>query len=432
MTAGHEKAESGQRLTHAPAGRQGKRTLTLRADSLNPVYMPFLHDTHRYQLFYGGAASGKSVFLATRAAVAALEGRNVLIVRKVFRTLRTSCMNEVKKAIGRLNADRYFTLNRSDAVLSARNGAQIIFMGMDDAEKVKSVTPQQGVLTDIWVEEATELDRAELKQLDKRLRGLSPFPKRLTLSLNPVSKSHWIYREFFDGCDEEKQVSQTDSTLFVRTSFRDNRFLTDEDRQALLAERDPYFRRVYTDGAWGIPADAVFTNWRVADTDGDISGETRMGLDFGFSTDHCGFVRALYDRRARRIFVTDEMYERGLTNRALYERLKPVCGPGLILCDSAEPKSIRELCDLGLYARPARKGPDSVMYGLQWLRGHEIIVSPRCRHMRNELSAYCFKKDRDGVPLPYPEDRNNHLIDALRYALACDMEGRYARTESGG
>ena len=404
--------------------------LRLPSSALNPVYLPFLHDEHRYQLFYGGAASGKSVFLATRAVAAALEGRNVLVVRKVFRTLRTSCLNEIKKAVGRLRMDKYFTLNKTDMVLTAKNGAQIIFIGMDDAEKVKSVTPQKGVLTDIWIEEATELDRTELKQLDKRLRGLSPFKKRLTLSFNPVSKSHWIYREFFEGCDEGKQISQTDSTLFVRTSFRDNKFLTEEDRQALLSERDAYFRRVYTDGEWGVPEDAVFTNWRVADIGEEVSGETRMGLDFGFSSDPCGFVRVLYDRRARKIYVMDELYERGLTNRALYEQLAPKCGGGLVLCDSAEPKSIRELCDLGLQARPARKGPDSVMYGLQWLRGHEIIVSPRCRHMREELAAYAFKKDKDGTPLPYPEDRNNHLIDAMRYALVYDMERRFARTES--
>ena len=223
-------------------------------------------------------------------------------------------------------------------------------------------------------------------------------------------------------------MSADDRLLIVKTTFRDNRFLTDGDRRALTEEKDEYFRRVYTDGEWGVTGEAIFTAWRVEDIAQSAGGETRMGLDFGFSSDPCGFIKARYDRKARRVYVLDELYERGLTNRALAERLAPLCGDGLVVCDSAEPKSIEELRQFGIRALPARKGPDSVMHGIQWLKGQEIILSPACRHLREELTLYEWERDRDGHPLCRPRDQNNHLIDALRYALEMDAEARFIRT----
>ena len=360
--------------------------------------------------------------------LSALSGRNVLIVRKVRRTIGASCWNEVLKAAARLGLSGQFTAGKTEGALTARNGAQILFVGLDDAEKIKSITPARGVFEDIWVEEATEIERAEFKQLDKRLRGQSAFEKRITLSFNPVWKTHWIYREFFSGWDESKTVCQTASLLIVKTTFRDNRFLTEGDRRALLSEKDDYFRRVYTDGEWGVAGDAIFTAWRAEEVGDDAPGEMRMGLDFGFSSDPCGFVLARYDRKNRRVFVLREICRRGLTNRDLALLIAPLAGNGVIVCDSAEPKSIEELRAFGLRVTPARKGPDSVLHGVQWLRGQEIIVSAACPALREELTLYCWDRDKDGNPLPRPRDRDNHLIDALRYALENDAQARYVRT----
>ena len=405
--------------------------ITLSGDFLNRAYRPHLQNAHRYQIYFGGAGSGKSVFLATRCVLDALSGRNTLIVRQVAKTLRQSCWNEVNKAVSRLKLSHLFSISKTEMALTARNnGAQILFAGLDDVEKIKSLTPARGALTDIWIEEATEIQYRDFKQLDKRLRGISRHPKRLTLSFNPIAQTHWIYREFFSIWHDGKPYAESPQVSILKTTYKDNRFLTADDRAALENERDPYFYQVYTLGNWGVTGDVIFTNWRVEPLPDTVPGETRMGLDFGFAADPCGFVLVRYDKKRRTVYVLDEIWEKGLTNLALSQRLSPFAAQGPIACDSAEPKSIHELKALGIRAYPVRKGPDSVVHGIQWLRQQQLVLSPACVHLRQELSSYQWQHDRDGCALPRPQDRDNHLIDALRYALEEDMDGRRAVTAS--
>lgn len=396
---------------------------------LNEVYRPSLCDTRRYQLFYGGAGSGKSAFVATRAALDLLCGRNILIVRQVAKTLRASCWNELQKAIDRLGAGALFDVKVSDLTITARNcGAQALFCGLDDVEKIKSLTPRSGVLTDIWLEEATEAAYGDFKQLDKRLRGLSAHEKRFTMTFNPVANTHWLFKQFFTRVPQDAQRWQDENVSILRTTYRDNRFLTPDDVRALESERDPYYYQVYTLGQWGVLGDAIFHNVRVCDITDDMGGETRAGLDFGYASDPCGFLLARYDARSRRVMVTHEMCKRGLTNRMLADEIAPVLCRHDVFCDSAEPKSIAELRAYGLRAHAVRKGPDSVLHGIQWLRQQEILVSPSCPTLAGELATYRWQRDRDGNALPRPVDSDNHLIDALRYALENDMLRRTART----
>ena len=405
--------------------------LSLRGDCINKIYQPHLSNSHRYQIYFGGAGSGKSVFLATRCVLDTLSGRNTLIVRRVAKTLRSSCWNEIIKAINRFSLSALFRINKTEMTITARNnGAQLLFAGLDDVEKIKSITPQHGALTDIWMEEATECEWKDFKQLDKRLRGCSNHVKRFTFSFNPIYKTHWLYREFFQIWQENRTYCENDLVSILKSTYRDNRFLTPDDRAALENESDPYFYKVYTLGEWGNSGDVIFTNWRVEMIPDDISGETRMGLDFGFASDPCGFLLLRYDRKAKKIYVLKELYEKNLTNFDLADRLRPHAAEGAILCDSAEPKSIAELCAWGLRAVPVKKGPDSVLHGVQWLRQQEIILSPACPHLKDELIRYQWQKDKNGQSLSRPMDRDNHLIDALRYALSEDMEIRRAFTQS--
>lgn len=405
--------------------------LTLRGDVVNRVYKPYFDDQRRYQVYFGGSGSGKSVFLATRCVLDALSGRNVLVVRKVAKTLRGSCWNEVRKAMERLNLTSLFTVSKNDMTFTAHNnGAQILFAGLDDVEKLKSLTPHKGVITDVWMEEATECTYGDFKQLDKRLRGQSRHAKRLTLSLNPVWQSHWIWKEFFSIWQDGKNAAGNERLSILKTTYRDNRFLTAEDRAALENERDPYYYQVYTLGNWGVPQGAVFRNWHTEDLSAlrDAFPLKRYGLDFGFSSDPCGVVECAVDRARRRVYVFREICQKGLTNTALAERLESFLGRTPVVCDSAEPKSIQELKSLGICALAARKGPDSVIHGIQWLQGHEIVVDSQCENLRRELAAYQWQQDKTGECLPIPEDRNNHLIDALRYALEDESTRRVALT----
>jgi phage terminase large subunit len=397
----------------------------------NDAYYRRLKDNTRVQIYFGGASSGKSYFIAQRIVLDTLNGRNTLVLRNVARTIRGSCWNEVVKAITALKPvlRECFNISKSEMLITtANNGCQILFAGLDDVEKIKSITPAKGVLTDIWIEEATEIARDDYKQLEKRLRGESRHSKRITLSFNPVYKEHWIYTEFFKHWDESKTEYLDEGLSILKTTYLDNRFLTQDDRDALENEQDEYYRNVYTLGDWGVLGDVIFRNWHTEDLKEfkQKADNLYFGLDFGFSSDPAAGVRVHYDKKHKRIYVLDELHEKGLTNTALAPILKDFAGSHYITCDSAEPKSIKELQNLGIKALSAKKGPDSVMHGIQWLQGHEVVIDVKCQHTRNEFQLYQWRKDKDGNSLRVPEDRNNHLIDALRYALESESTARYA------
>lgn len=391
-------------------------------EAINLCYHPYLRAEQFYQIYFGGAGSGKSVFLAGRAVLDALTGRNTLIVRQVARTLRHSCFNEVQKAMNRLGLKDEFVLSSSQMSLTAKcSGAQILFLGLDDVEKVKSLTPQCGALTDVWIEEATECRYEDMKQLEKRLRGLSLHKKRLTMSFNPVSKSHWIYKQFFTGWAEGQRKHVSADLLMIKTTYQDNVFLTEDDRRNYAAEQDEYFHRVYTLGEWGQIAGAIFPHWRRENlsTLPQNAQFLRFGLDFGYARDPAAAIKLQVDMKHRRIYVLEELYETGLSNETLAERLRPMAGEHLIVCDSAEPKSIAQLRGLGLAAVAAKKGPDSLRQGIRFLQGMEIVCDSRCQYTMQELQEYRWREDIGAMGLPLPQGPD-HLLDALRYALEQD------------
>lgn len=398
----------------------------------NDAYLPYLFANEpRYQIFFGGSSSGKSVFLAQRAVLdVASGGRNYLICRNVARTIRNSVFNEIQKAINRFKLQDFFKVNKSEMTITCVNGFQILFAGLDDTEKLKSITPIKGVITDIWVEEATETEREAFKQLDKRLRGESQKPKRLILSFNPVLQDHWIHGEFFHGWDDSKNVLRDSNRLILKTTYQDNKFLTQDDVEAMESETDPYFRDVYVLGRWGVLGHVIFKNWHTEDLSEyrEALDNFRNGLDFGFAKDPAALIHTAYDRKRNRIYVLDEIYETGLTNDVLAKRILSLIGKQVVFADSAEPKSIAELRNFGVNIRAVKKGKDSVNFGIQWLQRQEIIVDVRCQNTINELRKYKWKEDANGNPLPIPVDRDNHLMDALRYAYESDMERKIVGT----
>ena len=401
--------------------------LLVPARAFNAAYLPYLQSPQRVQLFFGGAGSGKSAFLAARAVLDALSGRNTLVVRQVARTLRASCFAEVQKSISRFGLSHMFSISKSElSVTCYSNGAQLLFLGLDDVEKVKSLTPRRGALTDIWVEEATETRRADLRQLEKRLRGPSAHSKRLTMSFNPVSRGHWLYKEYFAAFPEDRGLLITPDLLILRTTYRDNRFLAPDDIRALEAEKDPYFHQVYTLGEWGQLGGSVFSNWAVGEPPREIDRTwLRCGLDFGYAADPAAAVLAAFDRKKGTLYILEEFKQAGLTNDLLALRLKALCGTLPVTCDSAEPKSIAELRRHGVQALPARKGPDSVLHGLQWLNQQKMVLAPKCVHLREELLGCRWADDGHGGFLPRPAGED-HLIDALRYAMERDSQGQAA------
>jgi len=407
----------------------------LHEEVFNPVYLPYLDCTARTQIFYGGSSSGKSVFLAQRAVYHLLAGgHNYLVCREVGRTVRGSVAQEIGKVIDGWNVRSLFDTNKTDGTITCKNGYQIIFVGLDDVEKIKSITPAKGVITDVWVEEATETSEKTVVQLYKRQRGRDRhYPnihKTLTLSFNPILQIHWIYKRWFENvawADDQKQYISP-ALVILKTTYKDNKFLTADDISDLENEKDKYFYDVYTLGKWGVLGNIIFTNWRVEDLSGKMNQFTnrRNGLDFGFGSNPCALSVSHYDRDHKTIYIFDEIYELGLTNDILALRIKEKIGQERVTCDSAEPKSITELQQNGVAAVGAKKGKDSVNFGIQWLQQQTIVIDTKCIHARNEFQQYHRKEDRYGNSLDEPVDAYNHFIDGTRYAYEDDMVGNWA------
>lgn len=399
--------------------------VSIDKEVINKAYRRYLKADQPTQIFYGGSASGKSVFLAQRCVIDVFNGgRNYLCVRNVKTTVRNSIFNEIVKTISRFKMLPYFNINRSDLVITCENGYQILFSGLDDVEKIKSITPVKGVITDIWIEEATEIVENDIKQLQRRLRGKANVSKRVTLSFNPIIKNHWLYERYFQNWQDDKRSYEDEQLSILKTTYKDNlKFLDEVDIRLLEDETDKYYYEVYTLGNWGILGAVIFKNWEVR----DLSEERQIfdgftnGLDFGFSSDPSALVRTHYDRKKKTVYILDELYERELTNDLLAAELEKIIGQEYVTCDSAEPKSIKELRNLGIRTRAAKKGKDSINFGIDWLQRQHIVIDVSCQNFKNEIQAFKWKEDKDGNVLKVPVEKNNHLMDALRYAYEDEM-----------
>jgi phage terminase large subunit len=393
----------------------------------NKSFFKFLEDITYEQVFFGGSSSGKSRFLSQRAIYDLLKGgRNYLGVRNVSNTLRASVYNELKKVIYSWGVGDLFTINKSEMTITCKNGYQIILKGLDDVEKIKSITPERGVLTDVWAEEATEMKEADIKQLKKRLRGdAKGVKKRFTYSFNPILKSHWIYKTLFSGWDEGENVLRKGDLFIFKSTYKDNQFLDKQDIELLENETDEYYYNVYTLGNWGILGDVIFRNVESVDILNDPIYKTfdviKNGLDFGYSNDPTAFNQSYYHKATKTIYIFQELHEFGLTNDQIAEQLKPIIGKEPVVCDSAEPKSIQELKNLGIRAVPARKGKDSIIHGIQWLQQQNIKIDKTLQATKNEFDIYHWKKNKDGEVTNQPVDKDNHHIDGLRYAYEDEM-----------
>ena len=208
----------------------------------NEKYLPYLDNDDRYLLFYGGGSSGKSYFIVERYVKKIMSKKmNLLVVRQTGNTNRNSTFALFKQVISSWGVSQLFKINESDLRIKCVNGNEIIFSGLDDTEKLKSVTFESGELTDIWVEEATETLEEDINQLKVRLRG-GKSKKQMVLSFNPVNINHWIKRHFIDS----------GLATVCHSTYKDNKFLTEEDKQTLesFKNTDTYYYNVYCLGQW--------------------------------------------------------------------------------------------------------------------------------------------------------------------------------------
>lgn len=392
-------------------------------DIVGKGYKEFWNTKKRYVVCKGSRASKKSKTAALWHIVNIMQhpGANALVIRKTERTLRDSCYADLKWAINRFGVDSYWKATLSPLELVYLPTKQrIIFRGLDDPLKLTSISTECGSICFVLIEEAYEITKEEdFDFIDESIRGELPngLWKRITIILNPWSESHWIKKRFFDNPD--------DDVLAMTTTYKINEFLDEADLKLFEKMKTNNPRRYKTAalGEWGISEGLIYENFIEEDFDiSEIKKRTNakfcFGLDFGYVNDATALFCGIIFEQEKLLYVFDELYEKNLSNEKIAEKIfKMGYSKEKIIADSAEPKSIDRLYDLGIRGiKAARKGKDSIVNGIDYLQDFKIIVHPICVNFLLEIQNYAWQTDKNGKQINKPIDDFNHLMDAMRYA----------------
>ena len=433
-------------LEMAEKRRRDSMTITATVeDFIAPVYLPLHEDIkagrHRFYNLPGGRGSCKSSFVSLEIVDGIQSDptgqSNAIVFRKVAGTMRDSVFSQIAWAIDMLGVSHLWKATVSPMMYEYRpTGAQILFRGLDDAGKLKSIKPRRGVFRYVWFEEFSELRGPNFTRnvMQSVLRGQGPGAIVFRTFNPPISANNWA-NVFIREPDEKSVTLLTDYTM-IPPDWLGESFLYEAER---LRNVNP---KAYEHEYLGVPTGAggeVFPNLEIREiTDEEIEqmGYFYQGLDFGFAVDPAAFLRVSYDRKSDTVFFVDEIYKRHLSNKQLAEEIKkrrydrgggeyhsPILGgvyeeKQLITADCAEPKSIADLQAEGLKCIPCHKEPGCVAYRVKWLQHRRIVIDPkRTPEAYREFVNYSYATDKDGNFLSELPDKDNHTIDACAYAL---------------
>jgi phage terminase large subunit len=388
--------------------------------NINTKFLDLVNEDSRIQVLVGGASSSKSYSTGQKLIYKMVfeSGHKILVVRKVAKTVRHSTFDLLLTIIKDQGWLKEFKVNQTDLQLTYRNGNQIIFTGLDDVEKLKSI---HGI-TDIWIEEASEITETDFNQLDLRLRGETKYKKQITLTLNPISIKHWIKKRFFDRKEND--------CVCHRSIYKDNEHLDRDTINRLEQITDPYFKSVYVLGDWGVYGNVVFSNYEICDFDYEEDDLENIfnGMDFGYVhaqvIERAGF-REDHNPKAGHegdiaLYVFDELHEKGKTNSQFIDDAKEYFGDKLysmqMTADSAYPAYIEEWNNNGFKVEGSKKGKDSVKFGIEYLTGMKIYIHrTKCSQIANEIPSFKRREDKDGEVTEDFVSINDDGIAALRY-----------------
>lgn len=390
----------------------------------------FDYDTFT-EVHYGGASSGKSHGVFQKIVIKALKDwkkpRKILVLRKVGATVRDSVFADVQATLSYFGILNMCKINMSAFRIELPNGAEFIFKGMDNPEKIKSI---KGI-SDVVMEEASEFTLDDYTQLTLRLRDRAHKQKQIYLMFNPVSKANWVYNAFF--------VKKPKNTVVYQTTYKDNRFLDAVTRENIeeLANRNEAYYKIYALGEFATLDKLVFPKYTKALLNKDDLRQitSYFGLDYGFINDPSAFMHVKIDDDRKRLYVVEEYVKKGLTNDKIAESITTLgYAKEPIRADSAEKKSNQELRNLGIgRVIDVKKGAGSVMQGIQYLLQYEWIVDERCVKTIEELENYTWKKDKaTNEYINEPVDSYNHCLDAIRYAIQDKITKSKIKTFKGG
>jgi phage terminase large subunit len=382
-----------------------KIKLNVDKSFFNEAYLCLLENSERFTVIYGGGGSGKSVFTTQKLILKALKypKRKILVCRKVLATIRESCFSLFIEQLSSMGILQYCHYTTSHMKIELPNKSEIIFMGLEDVERLKSITN----ISDIYIEEATEISLDDFFQLNLRLRS-NEENNQIHILFNPVSKQNWVYKFFFEQEQED--------TIILKTTFRDNRFLPQSYIDSLLSykETNPLYYQIYAEGEFGSLDEAIFNNWRIEKV--EDKGDLYIGCDFGYSQDSTAIVGCYIE--GSNLYIVGEIYKKKMfIDDISMELKKKGWDKYSIACDSAEPRSIADLKRQGIKAYAVKKGKDSINHGISWLQNMNIIIDPKCENVIREIRDYTWLKDKDGTYIQKPNPAcSDHTLDALRYA----------------
>ncbi len=398
----------------------------------NPVFKPVHQCKKRYVVMKGSAGSGKSVDTAQMYILRLMQdrGRNLVCVRKSDITNRDSTFAELESAINRMGVGSVWRVTQSPLSFTCINGNKIIFRGVNDnkqREKLKSITFAQGKLTDVWIEEATELVQQDLEIIDDRLRGELPDGHfyQIKMTFNPVSSNHWIKKTFFDYQDE--------NVLTHQSTYLDNRFCDDAYRQRMLRRKevDPEGYRIYGLGEWGEVGGLIFSNYIVEDfkTAPEYFDAMAIGQDFGYN--HANAILTLGYKDGE-VYICNEIYLHEMDSDDIIKRANGKLDKSLIMwCDCAEPDRIKMWSKVGYRARPVVKNPQSVQAQIDWLKGRKIHIHPSCVNTIKEIQQWRWRLDeKTGEYMDEPVNIFDDAMAALRYGVESWRKDKKAKIYS--
>lgn len=367
---------------------------------INEAYKQALTYRGRYLNIYGGAGSGKSIFAGQKLILRSLleKAHKFLLVRKVHKTIKGSQYELIKRYIYKYELNKHFEF-KEGYIKCISNGNEFITAGLDDVEKLKSI---EGV-TGIWIEEATELSREEFNQVDLRLRGNLLNYKQIILTYNPIDHLHWLNAIKLKDC------------LTIQTTFKDNKFIDKEYISTLeqLQEQNPEYYKIYALGQWGVKLDLIYKPFVSLVNYPESFDETIYGLDFGYNNPTALIEVNIKDKC---FYLKEKLYETKLTNTDLINKLNDLITNknAYIYCDCAEPQRIEELRRAGFNAVPSDK---SVKAGIDYCKAQTIYSNYENENLNEEINTYCWRKDKNGNLIDEPVKYNDHLLDAMRYAI---------------
>ena len=391
----------------------------------------------RYDVCKGSRASKKSKTTALRIIYNMMkyDQSNTLVVRKTYRTLKDSCFTDLKWATKKLEVENLWEFKYSPLEATyLRTGQKILFRGLDDPLKVTSITVEYGYLCWAWLEESYEItSEKDFDTLDESIRGELPphLWKQWMITFNPWNEHHWLKKRFFDAENDP-------DILAITTNYKCNEWLDDADLRLFenMKKNNPRRYQVAGLGNWGIVDGLVYENWKEEEytLDQVVNCDSVDGIDFGYTNDPAAVFIGFIDTEHKKLYVWDEVYKKGLSNKRLYEEIESLhYQKKSYTADCAEPKSIDELRGYGLRVEKSQKGKDSIMHGIQYIQDFEIIIHPRCVNFITEIGNYTWDEDRLGNKINRPIDDFNHLMDAMRYAVEKYAFGRVkVRTFKGG